>query len=129
VTGAACRLALFALLLGASCLLATASEAGQPADLASVDPMDIPADDRSISVIDSDVVDEDGDSLGQITALILSPSNQPMFAILSVGAILGVTQKFVIVRASALKRADGKTILVGGTRASLAALPSYARAE
>ena len=124
-----CCLAMFALSLGVSCPSTLASEAGGAAALTSVDPLEIPADDTSISVVDSNVVDEAGESIGEITALILTPSNEPIFAILSVGAFLGVGQKFVIVRTSALKLVDGKSMLLGGTKASLTALPSYARRE
>ena len=103
--------------------------AATAATLESVDPLSIPSDFRSIKTVDSVVQNQGGEEVGTITALILSPSNSAEFAILSVGKFLGLAQKFVIVRSSALVSTNGRTTLLGGTRESLIALPSYPNAS
>jgi hypothetical protein len=78
------------------------------------------------------VIGKDGQSIGAIDDLIVGSGNQLEGVIVGVGGFLGVGEKKIGVRMSALKitTADGKTTvsLPAATKEMLAALDAYQRA-
>jgi len=97
----------------------------QTLSLMRVDPQSLATGYRTSKVVGSPVVNEASEVVGSIDDLIVTPSDNVPFAVLSVGGFLGVGAKFVVVPYSALEVSDKRMMLRGATRDSLKALPSF----
>ena len=86
---------------------------------------------RASKVIGSDVVNENKDSIGKIDDLLISTDAHDVFAVISVGGLLGIGSKLVAMRYEDLRRASDTTgfILPGASKESLSALPEYTYAK
>jgi hypothetical protein len=97
----------------------------QTAGVMKVDPATVATGYRVSKVVGSTVVNEANETVGTIDDLIVTPSEQVPFAVLSVGGFLGMGTKYVVVPYSALKIQDKKMVLPGATKDSLKALPEF----
>jgi sporulation protein YlmC with PRC-barrel domain len=81
------------------------------------------------SIIGKPVENEQGDYLGKITDLMISPENGGMtFAVLSHGGILGIPMRFVAVPFESLAFSPGKNVyLLNVSRERMAAAPGFNR--
>ncbi|HXF52949.1 MAG TPA: PRC-barrel domain-containing protein [Hyphomicrobiaceae bacterium] len=84
-------------------------------------------------LIGQNVLNKEGQKVGDIEDLIVSPSNQIVGVIMGVGGFLGVGEKKIGVELSALRfeTKDGKTTITlpGATKEALAAVEPYQRTD
>jgi sporulation protein YlmC with PRC-barrel domain len=92
---------------------------------------------RTSQLVGGPVFDEHGDKIGTIDDLIIDAPRRPgktssrlsekaPFAILSIGAFLGIGEHLVVVPLHSLKISENKGIqLPGATKASLEAMPEF----
>jgi sporulation protein YlmC with PRC-barrel domain len=97
----------------------------QTAGVMKVDPATVATGYRVSKVVGSTVVNEANETVGTIDDLIVTPSEQVPFAVLSVGGFLSMGTKYVVVPYNALKIQDKKMVLPGATKDSLKALPEF----
>jgi len=100
---------------------------GTPQTLAltKLDPETLATGLRTSKVVGSPVFNETNDQLGTIDDLLVTPADQVPYAVLSVGGILGIGSKFVVVPYGALEVNDKRMMLRGATKDSLKALPNF----
>jgi hypothetical protein len=97
----------------------------QTVTLMKVDQTTLAKGYRTTKVVGSSVQNEAQQTIGTIDDLIVTPTAQVPFAVLSVGGFLGMGTRFVIVPANQLTVVDNHMLLRGGTKESLQALPSF----
>jgi sporulation protein YlmC with PRC-barrel domain len=97
----------------------------QTAGIAKVDPTTVATGFRASKVIGATVVNDHNQTIGTIDDLIVTPTEQVPFAVLSVGGFLGMGTKYIVIPYSALKVADNKMVLFGATKDSIKALPEF----
>ena len=119
-----------ALLAGVALLAASLSGpafsqgAPQTVTLMKVDPASLATGYRASKMVGSTVVNEANETVGTID-LIITPTEEVPFAVLSVGGFLGMGSKYVVVPFSSLHVKDKRMVLPGATKASLTALPEF----
>jgi hypothetical protein len=84
---------------------------------------------RSSKIVGSSVVNQHDDKIGTVDDLIIEPSDQVPFAILSVGGFLGVGEHLVAVPFKDLKVSENKIELPGATKDELKAMPEFRYAK
>lgn len=104
---------------------ALAQGAPQSLSLPNVDQGRLDTGYRASQLIGSQVVNDKGETVGTVADLIVTPSDKVPFAVLSVGGFLGIDTHYVVVPCSALDVLNKQTVLVGGTREALKALPTF----
>ena len=104
---------------------AGAQGAPQTIDIAKVDVQQLSAGYRSSKVVGSGVVNDGNEAIGKIDDLLVSSDGKRPYAVLSIGGFLGMGTHLVVVPYDALKFADKKIILPGGTKAGLKMLPEF----
>jgi hypothetical protein len=97
----------------------------QTVGIAKVDPSSVATGYRTSKMVGSTVVNEANETIGTIDDLIVTPSEQVPFAVLSVGGFLGLGAKLVVVPFSSLKPGDRHMVLPGATKDSLRGLPEF----
>ena len=97
----------------------------QTVDLAKVDVHTLAAGYRASMVIGSSVINDANESIGKIDDLLVSPDGKQPYAVLSIGGFLGMGTHLVVVPYAALKFADKKVMLPGGTKEGLKMLPEF----
>ncbi len=97
----------------------------QTVGLVRVDPQSVATGYRASKVVGSTVVNEANQSIGTINDLIITPTDQVPYAVLSVGGFLGIGSKYVVVPYSSLKVRGDKMVLPGATKEALESLPSF----
>jgi PRC-barrel domain len=97
----------------------------QTVDLAKVDVHTLAAGYRASKVIGSSVVNDANETIGKIDDLLVSPDGKQPYAVLSIGGFLGMGTHLVVVPYAALKFADEKVMLPGGTKEGLKMLPEF----
>lgn len=118
------------LLLGSAAVVpAFAQGTAQTLALTSIDPTTVATGYRATKVVGSDVMDEAGAKVGTVDDLIVTQADQVPFIIVSVGGFLGMGEKHIVVRASSISVVDNKIVLMGATKESLTALPSFTYAK
>jgi sporulation protein YlmC with PRC-barrel domain len=90
-----------------------------------VDPVSLGTGHRASKVISSTVFNESNESVGKIDDLIVTPSDNVSYAVLSVGGFLGMDTKLVVVPYNTLQVHDRRMVLPGATKDSLKALPAF----
>src|ERR1700689_3316504 len=119
------------LLVGAAILAASvpgpafSQGAPQTVTLMKVDPTTLATGYRTSKVVGSTVVNEANETVGTIDDLIVTPTANVPFAVLSVGGFLGMGTKYVVVPFSSLRFQDKKIVLPSATKDSLKALPEF----
>jgi len=102
-----------------------AQGAPQTVTLMKVDPQSLTTGYRTSKVVGSTIVNESNETVGTIDDLIVTPGGQAPYAVLSVGGLLGMGTKYVVVPFTALKIMDKKMVLPGGSKEALKALPDF----
>jgi sporulation protein YlmC with PRC-barrel domain len=97
----------------------------QTTGIARIDPTTVTTGFRASKVIGATVVNDHDQTIGTIDDLIVTPTEQVPFAVLSVGGFLGMGTKYIVIPYSALKAADNKMVLFGATKDSIKALPEF----
>jgi PRC-barrel domain len=97
----------------------------QTIDLVKVDVQKLAAGYRASKVIDSNVVNDANETIGEIDDLLVSLDGKEPYAVLSIGGFLGMGTHLVVVPYDTLKFADKKVVLPGGTRDGLKTLPAF----
>src|SRR6204780_4916596 len=90
-------LAVAACLAGALSAPAYSQGAPQTVTLMRVDPQSLATGYRTSKVVGSTVVNEANETVGSIDDLIVTPTANVPFAVLSVGGFLGMGTKYVVV--------------------------------
>jgi PRC-barrel domain protein len=97
----------------------------QTVDLVKVDVQTLSAGYRSTKVVGSSVINSAGATIGKIDDLLVSPDGRQPYAVISIGGFLGLGTHLVVVPYEALKFADNKITLPGGTKDGLSILPEF----
>jgi hypothetical protein len=97
----------------------------QTVTLMKVDPSTLATGYRSSKIVGSTVVNDANETVGTIDDLIITPTGQAPYVILSVGGFLGLGTKYVALPFTALKVIDKKITLPGGTKDALKTLPEF----
>jgi hypothetical protein len=105
--------------------VALAQGVPQTAGVVKVDPTTVATGFRASKVIGATVVNDANQTVGTIDDLIVTPSEQVPFAVLSVGGFLGMGTKYIVIPYSALQVVDKKMVLHGATKDSLTSLPEF----
>jgi PRC-barrel domain len=71
------------------------------------------------------VVNDANETVGTVDDLIITPTGQAPYVILSVGGFLGMGTKYVALPFTTLKIVDKKVTLPGGTKDALQGLPDF----
>ena len=104
---------------------AGAQGAPQIVELAKIDVHELSAGYRSSKVVGSSLVNGANETIGKIDDLLVSSDGKRPFAVLSIGGFLGMGAHLVVVPYDALKFAEKKVILPGGTKEGLKMLPEF----
>jgi hypothetical protein len=99
--------------------------APQTVTLMKVDPQTVATGYRSSKLVGSTVVNDANETVGTIDDVIITPSGQAPYVVLSVGGFLGLGTKYVVVSFPSLKVIDKKMVLPGGSKDALKALPEF----
>jgi hypothetical protein len=97
----------------------------QTVTLMKVDPSTLATGYRSSKIVGSSVVNDTNETVGTIDDLIITPTGQAPYVILSVGGFLGLGTKYVALPFTALKIVDKKIVLPGGTKDALKGLQEF----
>ena len=85
---------------------------------------------RASQLLGSDIYNDQGESIGKLDDFIVGSDERVSVAVLAVGGFLGVGARLVAVPASLLQGNDkGQTVLPGGSKAQLEALPAFNYAQ
>lgn len=84
---------------------------------------------RASKLIGSEVQNGDKDNIGTVDDIIVGPTNQEPYAILSVGGFLGMGNRLVAVPFKDLHVADKRLRMDGASKDSLRALPEFRYAK
>jgi hypothetical protein len=97
----------------------------QTVTLMKVDPSTLATGYRASKIVGSTVVNDANETVGTVDDLIITPTGQAPYAVLSVGGFLGIGTKYVALPFTALKIVNKKVTLPGGTKDALTSLPDF----
>ena len=97
----------------------------QTVTLMKVDPSTLATGYRSSKIVGSSVVNDANQTVGTVDDILITPTGQAPYVIISVGGFLGMGTKYVALPFTALKIVDKKVTLPGGTKDALQALPEF----
>ena len=80
---------------------------------------------RTSKLVGAPVVNDAGETIGEIDDLLVARNDKVLYSVLSVGGFLGVGSKLVAVPYQSLQISDTKMVLPGGTKDQLKALPEF----
>jgi sporulation protein YlmC with PRC-barrel domain len=80
---------------------------------------------RASKLIGAPVHNEEGEKIGSIDDLIISPDHSVSFAIVSVGGFLGLGSRLVAIPVDQLREDKDRLMLPGATKEALAKLPEF----
>jgi sporulation protein YlmC with PRC-barrel domain len=80
---------------------------------------------RASKLIGTAVYNDQNTKIGSVDDLILTDEDKVVVAIISVGGFLGIGSKLVAIPYDQLHRDNGKTVLAGGTKDALNAMPGF----
>jgi sporulation protein YlmC with PRC-barrel domain len=111
-------------LLGESGLLVAPMRA---AELVAVDVKPLAEAYRASRMIGATVFNDKNEKIGEVDDLIVTPNDQVLFAVLSVGGFLGINRHLVAVPYSSLTVDDHgrKLVLPGASKDALRKLPEF----
>ena len=112
------------MLLGGGVLLAFPVRAAQ---LVAVDVKPLAEAYRASRLIGATVQNDKNEKIGVVDDLIVTPNDQVLFAVISVGGFLGLGRRLVAVPYSSLTVDDQgqKLVLPGATKGALSSLPEF----
>jgi hypothetical protein len=116
-----------AAMLSVALLSGNAGAQGTPqtVDLATVDVQTLAAGYRASKIISSNVVNDAGETIGEIDDVLVSSDGKNPYAVLSIGGFLGMGTHLVVVPYETMKFSDDKATLPGGTKEGLKMLPEF----
>jgi sporulation protein YlmC with PRC-barrel domain len=76
-------------------------------------------------VLGRTVYNDNGDAVGKVDDIIVSPDKAVSYAIIGAGGFLGVGRHDVAIPVNQLKETDGKFVLAGATKDALRAMPTF----
>jgi PRC-barrel domain len=77
-------------------------------------------------VLGQPVFNDKGERIGAVDDIVFAPDMARSYAIIGVGAFLGVGKRDFVIRLSQLiRRVDGQFVLAGATKDALSALPAF----
>ena len=97
----------------------------QTVTLMKVDPSTLATGYRSSKIVGSSVVNDANQTVGTVDDILITPTGQAPYVIISVGGFLGMGTKYVALPFTALKIVDKKIVLPGGSKDALKALPEF----
>ena len=97
----------------------------QTVTLMKVDPSTLATGYRSSKIVGSSVVNDANQTVGTVDDILITPTGQAPYVIISVGGFLGMGTRYVALPFTALKIVDKKVTLPGGTKDALQALPEF----
>ena len=97
----------------------------QTVELAKVDVQTLAAGYRASKIIDSNVVNDANETIGEIDDVLVSSDGKQPYSVLSIGGFLGMGTRLVVVPYETLKFGDKKVTLPGGTKEGLKMLPEF----
>jgi hypothetical protein len=80
---------------------------------------------RSSKLVGAPVVNDANQSIGKIDDLLVGRSDKVLYAVLSVGGVLGIGSKLIAVPYTSLQIRDKDVLLPGGNVDTLKALPAF----
>ena len=80
---------------------------------------------RASKLIGAPVHNEQGEKVGSVDDLIISPDRSVSFAIVSIGGFLGLGSRLVAIPAEQLREEKDQVVLPGATKEALAKLPEF----
>ncbi len=80
---------------------------------------------RTSKIVGTAVYTDANEKIGTVDDLILTEGDKVTVAIISIGGVLGLGSKLVALPFDQLKRESDKVVLVGATKDSLNAMPSF----
>ena len=80
---------------------------------------------RASKLIGAPVHNEQGEKVGSVDDLIISPDRSVSFAIVSIGGFLGLGSRLVAIPVEQLREEKDRLILPGATQEALAKLPEF----
>lgn len=97
------------------------------AQLVEVDVKPLATAYRASKLIGATVVNDKNQTIGEVNDLVITPTQQVLFAVLSVGGFLGLSSRLVAVPFSSLEinDKDHKLVLPGATKAALSHLLAF----
>ena len=97
----------------------------QTVELAKVDVQTLAAGYRASKIIDSNVVNDANETIGEIDDVLVSSDGKQPYAVLSIGGFLGMGTRLVVVSYETLKFGDKNVTLPGGSKEGLKMLPEF----
>jgi hypothetical protein len=97
----------------------------QTVTLMKVDPSSLATGYRSSKIVGSSVVNDTNETVGTVDDIIITPTGQAPYVIISVGGFLGIGTKYVALPFTALRIVNQKATLPGGTKDALTSLPDF----
>ena len=88
---------------------------------------DIAAGMRISDLMDADIKNDEGETIGEVSDAIVSPSDKLTYAIIGVGGFLGIGERMVAVPVDILQpgEEEDELVLPGATKESLENLPAF----
>ena len=82
---------------------------------------------RVSDLMDADIKNDDGETIGEVSDAIVSPSDKLTYAIIGVGGFLGIGERMVAVPVDMLQRGEeeDELVLPGATKETLENLPAF----
>ncbi len=80
---------------------------------------------RASKLIGAPVHNEQGEKVGSVDDLIISPDRSVSYAIVSIGGFLGLGSRLVAIPAEQLREEKDQLVLPGATKEALAKLPEF----
>jgi sporulation protein YlmC with PRC-barrel domain len=80
---------------------------------------------RASKLIGAPVYNEQGEKIGNVDDLIISPDHSVSFAIVSIGGFLGLASRLVAIPVEQLREEKDRLVLPGATKEALVKLPEF----
>ncbi|ACK50266.1 PRC-barrel domain protein [Methylocella silvestris BL2] len=84
--------------------------------LTKVDPHTVATGQRASKIVGASVVNDADETVGKVDDLLITPTERAPYAILSVGGILGLGSKYVVIPFSSLQMQDKRIMLPCATK-------------
>ena len=96
-------------------------------DNLEVNVSDIAAGTRVSELMDADITNNDGETIGEVSDAIVSPSDRLTYAIIGVGGFLGIGERMVAIPVDMLQpgKEEDELVRPGATKETLENLPAF----
>lgn len=92
-----------------------------------IDVAEIASGMRVSELMDADIKNDEGETIGEVSDAIVSPSDKLTYAIIGVGGFLGLGERMVAVPVDMLQRGEeeNELVLQGATKETLESMPEF----